>query len=71
MSNEFDKWKNRVKAGRYYSPVIKKYMVIKNGRPLVMNVTYQEATLIKKRQVKRTEHKESAPVFDIVFIWEE
>lgn len=64
-------WKDRKKTGRYYSPVVKKYMVIKNDKPLAINLTYGEAMYLKAYQIKRSEFKEPVPTFDIVFMGEE
>lgn len=69
--DKFSEWKDRKQTGRYYSPKIKKYVVLKNGTPLAMNVTYGEAMYLKMYQIKRSEFKEPIPTFDIALMWEE
>lgn len=71
MADKFAEWQARKKAGRYYSPVVKKYMVVKDMKPIAMNLTYNEADRIKRQQIQKTQHREPMPVFDIVLQWEE
>lgn len=66
--------KRRARIEKLYGPVFpkkKKFSVLKNGQPIVFNVSYDEAAKIKAQQIRRTMHTDANPSFDIVFAWED
>lgn len=73
MTDFPDEFRKRIeRVNKLYGPAFpkkKKFSVLKDGQPIVFNVSYDEAAKIKAQQIRRTMHKDHT--FDIVFAWEE